>query len=225
MRRTSKAMRTWGSIVVLSLAVSWLTTLLQLAGPGRGRTEGTFNSPDVYGRHWLWSSSSGFGRQTVFRMNGTNYDDASATAGTPPVWSDACTAPKPQEEIPIVQVVEVASGWPFLSAVAVHRKVETLTSSRKIVVTTTWSTEWGVPVRTTGDRMPAAIPLRPIWRGVIGNAAVWTCVVGLAFWGAGRVRVARRRRRSQCVGCGYAVGGMERCPECGEEVGKGDLKS
>jgi hypothetical protein len=40
----------------------------------------------------------------------------------------------------------------------------------------------------------------------------------LAFllWSApGFVRRQRRRRRGLCVGCGYELKGMQKCPECG----------
>lgn len=70
------------------------------------------------------------------------------------------------------------------------------------------------------DKKRYMIPLRPIWRGFIGNAAVFAGVLAMAWGGPGVVRRAIRRRRGCCVACGYsllgALGG--RCPECGVKV-------
>jgi hypothetical protein len=61
-------------------------------------------------------------------------------------------------------------------------------------------------------------PLIPIWPNFLIDAALYAA----GWWGvllaAGRVRVAVRRRRDRCVGCGYDVRSLPAgapCPECG----------
>lgn len=59
------------------------------------------------------------------------------------------------------------------------------------------------------------IPLQPLWTGLICNTLIHG---GILFLGATTVsarRTARRRRRGQCVHCGYDLAGLATCPECG----------
>ena len=74
-----------------------------------------------------------------------------------------------------------------------------------------------------------AIPLRPIFLGFVLNTAVAFLFLFVVKWGARNawwlVRLpfirrksrgkAERRKRAECVDCGYSIDGIERCPECG----------
>ena len=66
-----------------------------------------------------------------------------------------------------------------------------------------------------------AIPLRPIWRGLIINtligAALWFGLLTLGLWGWRSIRGTNRRLQGACVKCGYDLRGVTGgvCPECG----------
>ncbi len=73
-----------------------------------------------------------------------------------------------------------------------------------------------------------ALPIRPIWGGLIANVAVYSLLVGVLFFGPGVVRRGLQRRRGLCVKCGYELPieeGLAVCPECGTRrgsAGEGD---
>jgi hypothetical protein len=54
-------------------------------------------------------------------------------------------------------------------------------------------------------------------RGVVGDIAFFGGAFMAASVLARCVRMWWRRRHGACAGCGYALEGMPRCPECGEE--------
>lgn len=59
------------------------------------------------------------------------------------------------------------------------------------------------------------LPFRPLWLGLLGNAAVYGLTVFLAVQAFGAWRRAYRRENGKCIGCGYELAGLEGCPECG----------
>ncbi len=59
------------------------------------------------------------------------------------------------------------------------------------------------------------IPMRPIWPGFAVNTLVYGAACWMVFAVPRGARRMVRRRRGRCVGCGYPVKGLERCPECG----------
>lgn len=60
------------------------------------------------------------------------------------------------------------------------------------------------------------LPLAPVWggAGIATNWAAWSGVIGLLFL-PGALRRAMRKRRGQCLRCGYPKGEGSLCPECG----------
>ncbi len=79
--------------------------------------------------------------------------------------------------------------------------------------------EWESPVWSVRLRgQMHGLALTPLWWGVAGNTVVYASLLLAVFAAPGWVRRARRRREGKCVGCGYDVRGVERCPECGKEV-------
>lgn len=67
-------------------------------------------------------------------------------------------------------------------------------------------------------KSPRALPLMPLWRGMVMNAVVWA-TTAWAFVSLARRRWRHRRsRRGLCVACAYPVRGFSSCPECGRAV-------
>ena len=65
------------------------------------------------------------------------------------------------------------------------------------------------------------VPLQPIWSGLVVNSlfysSVWYAIFSL-FWYR-ELRSTLRRRRGQCVRCGYKILNVQtRCSECGEQA-------
>ncbi len=60
-----------------------------------------------------------------------------------------------------------------------------------------------------------AIPLWPLWPGFAVNTALYAALAWAAWRGTGIVRSRRWSAHGRCAGCGYEVGMLERCPECG----------
>lgn len=74
---------------------------------------------------------------------------------------------------------------------------------------------WSVGSTSAGPLDPRVIPLEPIWSGLLLN----TLVFGAAFLafgtGLSMLRARGRRRANRCVSCGYPLGELACCPECG----------
>ena len=73
-----------------------------------------------------------------------------------------------------------------------------------------------------GEPYPA--DLRPIWRGIIVNSAIYATAWGLLINGVQCVRQFLRRRAGRCTRCNYNLAGLAPnapCPECGTAVGSG----
>lgn len=62
------------------------------------------------------------------------------------------------------------------------------------------------------------LPLYPLWLGFAVNSLVWGGAMPPLILAARSVRGLVRRRRGQCVKCGYPVGTSPVCTECGREV-------
>ena len=66
-----------------------------------------------------------------------------------------------------------------------------------------------------------AIPLRPLWTGLVVDTLVYGVVLWLAFISPfGLLRLVRRRH-DRCLCCGYPIGDASRCTECGADVSRG----
>jgi len=60
------------------------------------------------------------------------------------------------------------------------------------------------------------VPLHPVWPGFAVNTLAYGAVAWGVLFAPGVVKRWRRRRRGACVGCGYELAGLVRCPECGK---------
>lgn len=62
-----------------------------------------------------------------------------------------------------------------------------------------------------------AIPLRPVWWGLILDTLFYAAVLAIPVAAAGPIRARHRRGRNRCPRCGYSLAGQRAvgCPECG----------
>lgn len=61
----------------------------------------------------------------------------------------------------------------------------------------------------------ATLPVRPIPLGILKNTVFWIVALWLPFVVVRGFRNVRRHLLGMCIACGYPVGIMPRCPECG----------
>lgn len=80
---------------------------------------------------------------------------------------------------------------------------------------------WDTELAISGTSLQ--IPARPIWTGLLANAAIFTALawalVILVVLAAAAARRRLRRRRGLCLHCGYSRAGLPAaapCPECGK---------
>jgi hypothetical protein len=59
------------------------------------------------------------------------------------------------------------------------------------------------------------VPVSPLWIGLAVNTVLFSLPAFAAAWVWGWASRCRRRRLGLCLGCGYLVKGLKRCPECG----------
>ncbi|MCI0629558.1 MAG: hypothetical protein L0Y44_02760 [Phycisphaerales bacterium] len=68
------------------------------------------------------------------------------------------------------------------------------------------------------DRIPRAIPRRPLWPGFAINTIFCAAILWLLFATPGFIRRRRRIKRGLCPACAYPIGASETCTECGKPV-------
>ncbi len=62
---------------------------------------------------------------------------------------------------------------------------------------------------------PPTFPLLPIATGSIANTLIYAAMLWPLFVVLRVLQTARRRRRGQCLACGYDLAALPKCPECG----------
>ncbi len=89
---------------------------------------------------------------------------------------------------------------------------------------------WTKPNNPQLQRNNRAIPLMPIWPGLVADTAFYSfCTFGLfALWQGGVLtrRWWRLKHKGLCPNCKYDLRELtsEKCPECGHHIDKSDLK-
>ncbi len=117
-----------------------------------------------------------------------------------------------------------ANGWPCFTLLG-WWAAETETSADGEEGVMTYDTPWAIVIdrdwfgRSAGGGVNDVLfPLRPMWRGAVGNTLFYGCILCLLWFGVAALRRATRRRRGLCVRCAYPIGDSERCSECGTPV-------
>jgi hypothetical protein len=107
-----------------------------------------------------------------------------------------------------------AAGWPLkaLRCTSIHRRGRLAVHGGVTIPTPPGSQlmEWN---------RGRLLPLRPLWPGFATNTLCYAALVGLLFFGPGRLRRRLRIGRRLCPHCAYPVGGSSVCTECGRPVG------
>ena len=194
---------------VTTLAVTWGCVLLP--DPPL-RTEYWTSHAD--GRRWIFTVWTRFGVTLVDGVpdNGSwGRQDAETNPDVIPHWSRTRERPEQAEFDDLKQpwTRELGYGWPARSGVSVLRV--------NVKAENVWHAISGIETADDGSGTPIpfkVIPVRPIWSGFAINAATFAAVAFVVLFARGVARRAVRRRRGQCVACGYPVESSA-CPECG----------
>ena len=121
---------------------------------------------------------------------------------------------------------ETQAGWPFRALSCRNKSEVTLVTGNTGMQMHRSGPDpiqngWELPSFRGGPFGGAwrAIPLRPMWSGLIADIVLWTGVWCGLFSGVGAMRRRHRRAHGRCPGCGYDLRSSgvphERCPECG----------
>ena len=170
----------------------------------------------------------------------------------PPYWSRANSRP-PVSEIGYDEIAEEARGWPLRALMCevswehdatTRMRVGSMQEARgwplrALMCEVSWEhdattrmrvgsmqQQWAIPLGGTQGPMavPRRLPLKPVWPGFAINTILYAAALWLVFCaGPGFVRRRIRRRRGQCLHCGYDLrgqpgaetGASAKCPECG----------
>jgi hypothetical protein len=112
-------------------------------------------------------------------------------------------------------------GWPRLAAYSVTDFSFNLWNV-DVIDTKGWPLVWWPHARPYSMHpFAAVIPLRPVWRGLAFNTAVFAgayAFVPTSVWLTRAVRRRHRAARGLCPSCGYDLKGAPSaaCPECGK---------
>ncbi|MFG0244263.1 MAG: hypothetical protein ACF8R9_15890 [Phycisphaerales bacterium JB054] len=132
----------------------------------------------------------------------------------PPGWVD-----RPDPSHGLSRTLTVAYGWPLPAMSEGVHFTNTLGVERVWIWTPGNRDARGLRrARPILESAEFGFPIRPVWRGLLGNAAIygavcWTAVGGVR-WSWRRLR----HKRGACVACGYDLAGLPKgsgCPECG----------
>lgn len=108
-------------------------------------------------------------------------------------------------------------GWP-MKAMTCSVHWQTQISNADVI----YRVEGGVQLPRDREFEPRALPLTPLWPGLIVNVVFFAVLWLSIMWIAGVARSRSRKRRNCCIKCGYPRTGLPQggtCPECGHTNG------
>lgn len=134
----------------------------------------------------------------------------------------------PTEATPVSTDVAyaVAAGWPMLTLRAWRTtEQKSLSGDEGVKYTATYHRCAHLDLATLGFRaselddesfpVHVMLPLKPIWRGAVGNTLVYAAAIALLALGCARLRRGFRSSRGLCPACAYPRGSSPLCTECG----------
>lgn len=131
----------------------------------------------------------------------------------PPSWGALSAGTNDLSRVPGFGV-ECAAGWPFLAfwcSVDLVSPARVATSGVRGGFELPGGGSWVLAVR--------AVPLRPIWTGLVLNTLFYSVCWLVVVWAVGSLRRVRRLTSGKCVACGYDLRGIKGgCPECGRRI-------
>ena len=142
------------------------------------------------------------------------------------MWCPVAAPPDFRDDPPTYSLSEDSFGWPARSLVMYRASVGTNGSNGGAIdmlaffhdFETRAGLEGGV-IRPRwlpqGLMWGSFVPAWPLWSGLVWNTALYGSAVLVMLVLPARLRRIRRHRCGQCVGCGYDLSGLGRCPECG----------
>jgi hypothetical protein len=187
----------------LSVGLAWGAALWSPLGPER-TSESDFVRAGYWPRTVHMSVASGFGIE--YRAE-THADLKKRREG---IWEGPVMVSAP--------MYSCRAGWPFACLSADGRTEGWTVPIRWRLPDPVW-TGYNASAPALGQ-LPhtRSIPRRVEWAGMVANVSIF----GLAPWLAWHLWTAARWRlrivRGRCGRCGYEVGGLSTCPECGTSL-------
>lgn len=213
MNRTLRKWLVRGGLLTLAgllttIAVAWSSAALVDPTPAERIVDHTELEP------WAWRTITTQTRLGHTRINrivgGLNVADNQLT------WHEGASSQESYESI-------TQAGFP-LPALQCFNPAEVYIAVDRMTVQTNRSAgapriKYGIelPRHTTGQSTWRALPLQPMWRGLIINTLVFAALWALLLFAGRGLIIARRAQRGWCIRCAYDLRGSEseRCPECG----------
>jgi len=206
--------------VIVNLAVAWGCALLvdfSAVETGLGGAK-SHRGDWVIWRH----DAGGAVRIRALPVSGNNIEEYEQYPLHPsllPAWGPLAAQLRQQERNGLLVRVADAYGWPTNSmwcafAWNTARWPNVITDPRlsAIIIASPMGGNYALSQR--------ALPLRPIWPGFAVNTLLYTVILWLFLCGPFELRRIIRRKRGQCIKCGYDLRGAEheQCPECGTTI-------
>lgn len=124
-----------------------------------------------------------------------------------------------------IMIFVTESGWPARSMRAVEpiqmTAIPTTVAAANDLIReslndySVWLVGLESPLPAGNNDLPARIPLRPLLRGTLLNTLVYGLLVWLLVSIPSALLYLKRRRTGRCAKCGYDLGLLSTCPECG----------
>lgn len=147
-------------------------------------------------------------------INNSYQDSKSVKIQGGPAWSRVSLEPDFNSGVAATPYLEEASGWPLVCMVSVS---SAYWPNHSDVVHGVVS---GVPLgknRQGTYGRPMLLPIKPIWRGLLVNTALYATFIWFVIVVLIRLRNSILRKCGLCIHCRYKVRDLLVCPECGSD--------
>ena len=226
-RRTTLAIAI--GAVIINVAVAWGSALLVppwAAGVATARVDGVVEGRQLWSTHALSRPTVQAFVITTFIWMGPQEDVPLFAKGPAddgrPNWLDFPFASELIASGQATKVVRAAEarGWPFpclWSDLGGWHWSQEL--GPQTAIPPRHGIAAGLPTRYLAPqfpRHPLTFPLRPIWPAFVANCLLYAALLSIIPLARSFLHRSRRRHaRGRCVRCGYQLGTLTVCPECG----------